>query len=242
MIEVRVPDIGDFKDVPIIAVLVKAGDRVEKEQPIVTLESEKATVDVPSPAGGVVGEVRVKVGDKVSEGSVLLTLETEEHVQSAPRSREERGEQSFTGSADCDVLVLGSGPGGYSAAFRAADLGLKVILVERYKALGGVCLNVGCIPSKALLHVAAIMDEAEALGTHGVTFGQPRRASRLQEAMLKPKEGRPVISISFRKRVVVLGALLVALAAAVSADAALLWASVAVVWVCCSCCWALCQA
>ncbi|MFN2545829.1 MAG: dihydrolipoyl dehydrogenase [Myxococcales bacterium] len=164
--EVRVPDIGDFKDVPIIAVLVKPGDKVEKEQPIVTLESEKATVDVPAPAAGTVAEVRVKVGDKVSEGSVLLVL-TEEG-QSAPRRRRERGEKP-SGSFDCDVLVLGSGPGGYAAAFRAADLGQRVILVERYKALGGVCLNVGCIPSKALLHAAFVMDETRAFG-----FGEPK--------------------------------------------------------------------
>ena len=163
--EVRVPDIGDFKDVPVIAVLVKPGDVVQPEQPIVTLESEKATVDVPAPAAGVVGEVRVKVGDKVSEGSVLLVLE---ESQSAPRSRGEHGEEP-SGDFDCDVLVLGSGPGGYAAAFRAADLGQKVILVERYKALGGVCLNVGCIPSKALLHAAFVMDEMRHFG-----FGEPK--------------------------------------------------------------------
>ena len=171
--EVRVPDIGDFKDVPIIAVLVKSGDRVEKEQPIVTLESEKATVDVPAPAAGVVGDVRVKVGDKVSEGSVLLVLEEQEQKQSTPRRREER-EEKPSGGFDCDVMVLGSGPGGYAAAFRAADLGQKVILVERYKELGGVCLNVGCIPSKALLHIAFVMDEARAFAAHGVAFGEPR--------------------------------------------------------------------
>jgi dihydrolipoamide dehydrogenase len=203
--EVRVPDIGDFKDVPIIAVLVKAGDKIEKEQPIVTLESDKATVDVPSPAAGTVAQVRVKVGDKVSEGSVLLTLEAKEQAaapreeprQAAPReeprpaaprqeSRPPPREESRPaptaegpkrapeGRFDCDVLVLGSGPGGYAAAFRAADLGQRVVLVERYKALGGVCLNVGCIPSKALLHVAGLMDEARALATHGVSFGDAR--------------------------------------------------------------------
>jgi dihydrolipoamide dehydrogenase len=205
--EVRVPDIGDFKDVPIIAVLVKAGDRIEPEQPLVTLESDKATVDVPAPAAGKVSEVRVKVGDKVSEGTVLLILEATEEAAaparpaepaapSPPRGEEPRqtpareapsrpqpppGEEprpapakSAGGPFDCDVVVLGSGPGGYSAAFRAADLGQRVVLVERYKALGGVCLNVGCIPSKALLHVAGLMDEARALASHGVSFGDAR--------------------------------------------------------------------
>ena len=197
MTEVRVPDIGDFKDVPIIAVLVKAGDRIEKEQPIVTLESDKATVDVPAPMAGTVSEVRVKVGDKVSEGSVLIALEEsqeaaaprpeepsrptrQEEPSRPPPAKEERpaparsSEKPAEGKFDCDVLVLGSGPGGYSAAFRAADLGKRVVLVERYKALGGVCLNVGCIPSKALLHVAGLMDEARALAAHGVSFSDAR--------------------------------------------------------------------
>ena len=187
--EVRVPDIGDFTDVPIIAVLVKAGDRIEKEHALVTLESEKATVDVPAPAAGTVREVKVKVGDKVAEGSLLLILDTaEKEPPPAPEEREvkepppaAKGQARQSGSEvkpsssyDCDVLVLGSGPGGYSAAFRAADLGQKTILVERYPALGGVCLNVGCIPSKALLHVAAVMDEARAMGAHGVSYAEPK--------------------------------------------------------------------
>jgi len=197
--EVRVPDIGDFKDVPIIAVLVKAGDRIEKEQPLVTLESDKATVDVPSPAAGTVSQVRVKVDDRVSEGSVILMLEAAETAAASPAAEEaspaaqseaprpppardgprrseaaEGPRRSAAGAVDCDVLVLGSGPGGYAAAFRAADLRKRVIMVERYKALGGVCLNVGCIPSKALLHVAALMDEARALAAHGVSFGDAR--------------------------------------------------------------------
>ena len=190
--DVRVPDIGDFKDVPVIAVLVKAGDKVEKEQSLVTLESDKATVDVPAPVAGTVREVRVKVSDKVSEGTVLLVLEEagaqaeapKEQEQHPPRSREEREEkpvprpgskpEAAHGAFDCDVLVLGSGPGGYAAAFRAADLGQKVILVERYPALGGVCLNVGCIPSKALLHVAALIEEARGLSAHGIAFGEPK--------------------------------------------------------------------
>ena len=198
MTEVRVPDIGDFKDVPVIEVLVKPGDRVEKEQALVTLESDKATMDVPSPSAGTVAQLRVKVGDKVSEGSVILTLEAAEQA-GPPRSaqpeptaqpeavqpaatRDERRDREATavprrtaaGVYDCDVVVLGSGPGGYAAAFRAADLGQRVMLVERYKALGGVCLNVGCIPSKALLHVASLMDEAQALASHGVSFGDAR--------------------------------------------------------------------
>ncbi len=186
--EVKVPDIGDFKDVPVIEVLVKSGDKVEKEQPLVTLESDKATMDVPSPAAGTVSQVRVKVGDKVSEGSVILMLETAERVPAerppAPQPREEprrppeapaeAPRRAPEGRFDCDVLVLGSGPGGYAAAFRAADLGQRVVLVERYKALGGVCLNVGCIPSKALLHVASLMDEARGLASHGVAFGDAR--------------------------------------------------------------------
>jgi dihydrolipoamide dehydrogenase len=179
--DVTVPDIGDFKDVPIIAVLVKAGDKVEKEQSIVTLESDKATVDVPAPAAGTVKEVKCKVGDKVNQGDLLITLETAKEDAPRPKAEEPKKEEapkapapSEKGKYDCDVLVLGSGPGGYSAAFRAADLGMKVILVERYKALGGVCLNVGCIPSKALLHVASLTDEARALHEHGVSFGEPK--------------------------------------------------------------------
>ena len=188
--DVKVPDIGDFKDVPGIEVLVKAGDKVEKEQPLVTLESDKATMDVPSPAAGTVSQLRVKVGDKVSEGSILMTLEGGEQAAAPPRREEARPpaareeprapqtaespKRAPEGKFDCDVLVLGSGPGGYSAAFRAADLGQRAVLVERYKALGGVCLNVGCIPSKALLHVASVMDEARALSSHGVSFGDAR--------------------------------------------------------------------
>ncbi len=188
--DVKVPDIGDFKDVPVIEVLVKAGDKVEKEQPLVTLESDKATMDVPSPAAGTVSQLRVKVGDKVSEGSILMTLEGGEQAAAPPRREEARPpaareeprapqtaespKRAPEGKFDCDVLVLGSGPGGYSAAFRAADLGQRAVLVERYKALGGVCLNVGCIPSKALLHVASVMDEARALSSHGVSFGDAR--------------------------------------------------------------------
>ncbi len=183
--EVKVPDIGDFKDVEVIEVLVKPGDPVAKEQSLITLESDKATMEIPSPGAGVVKELRVKVGDKVSKGSAILMLETEEKKQAAeqkPQTATPPGTPSplvggaKAGEADieCDVVVLGAGPGGYSAAFRAADLGLKTVLVERYPALGGVCLNVGCIPSKALLHAAAVMDAARGLAAHGITFGEPK--------------------------------------------------------------------
>ena len=179
--EVRVPDIGDFKNVEVIEVLVKPGDAVSKEQSLITLESDKATMEIPSPDAGVVKELRIKVGDKVSQGSPILLLEGQEarteaptrpRVPEAPRPAEPA--PSSGADVDCDVVVLGSGPGGYSAAFRAADLGLKTVLIERYPTLGGVCLNVGCIPSKALLHTAAVIDAAKALAAHGVAFGEPK--------------------------------------------------------------------
>ncbi len=177
-IEVKVPDIGDFRDVDVIEVLVKPGDRVDKEQSLISLESDKATLEIPSPAAGVVQTVTVKVGDKVSQGSPILVLEAA--AVSAPAAPPAPASAptvraAGTGTADyeCEVLVLGAGPGGYSAAFRAADLGLKTLLVERYPMLGGVCLNVGCIPSKALLHVAAVMDEAAHFADLGVAFGAP---------------------------------------------------------------------
>jgi dihydrolipoamide dehydrogenase len=178
-IEVKVPDIGDFKNVEVIEVLVKPGDAVAKEQSLVTLESDKATMEIPSPGAGVVKELRIKVGDKVSQGSPILVLESgqaEKKAEAPKASPTPTGAPTTSAAADleCDVLVLGAGPGGYSAAFRAADLGLKTVLVERYPTLGGVCLNVGCIPSKALLHTAAVMDAARDLADHGVTFGQPK--------------------------------------------------------------------
>jgi dihydrolipoamide dehydrogenase len=171
-IEVKVPDIGDFKDVEVIEVLVKPGEAVAKEQSLITLESDKATMEIPSPEAGVVKALKLKPGDKVSQGSPILVLESSEaKAEPAPAARPEaKGESDF----ECDVLVLGAGPGGYSAAFRAADLGLKTVLVERYPSLGGVCLNVGCIPSKALLHTAAVMDAARALSAHGVAFSEPK--------------------------------------------------------------------
>jgi len=197
-VEVKVPDIGDFTDVPVIEVFVKPGDTVAAEDSLVTLESDKATMDVPAPSAGKIEKVLVKVGDKVSEGTLIAILASAEAgatkpvaAPSAPASAAPApakpappapaaapipGAATYTGKADieCGMLVLGSGPGGYSAAFRAADLGLKTVLVERYAALGGVCLNVGCIPSKALLHIAGVMDETKTLAEHGIAFGDPK--------------------------------------------------------------------
>jgi dihydrolipoamide dehydrogenase len=186
-IDIKVPDIGDFKDVEIIEVLVKPGDTIKAEQSLITVESDKASMEIPSSHAGVVRELKVKLGDKVSEGSVVLTLDAE---QSAAREAAEaikaaastvaattaQQPAQHAGGADieCDMLVLGAGPGGYSAAFRAADLGMNTVLVERYPTLGGVCLNVGCIPSKALLHTAAIMDEVKQLAHHGIAYEPPK--------------------------------------------------------------------
>ena len=189
-IEIKVPDIGDFKDVPVIEVLVRPGDVVNAEDPLVTLESDKATMDVPSPVAGTVTEVRLKVGDKVSEGTVVA-LVSAGVAAAAPAAAPVPAATAaattappaaapvaarFSGKADMEaaMLVLGAGPGGYSAAFRSADLGMKTVLVERYATLGGVCLNVGCIPSKALLHVAAVIEEAGHAAAAGVTFAPPR--------------------------------------------------------------------
>jgi dihydrolipoamide dehydrogenase len=193
--EVKVPDIGDFGDVPVIEILVAVGDTVAPEDPLVTLESDKATMDVPAPFGGTITKLSVSIGDHVSEGSVLLEMETEGSDQSdAPEEQtpatpepaatepaaSEPAPQPATpapapdGGYDAEVVVIGSGPGGYSAAFRAADLGLKTVLVERYPTLGGVCLNVGCIPSKALLHAARVITEAEEMSEHGIAFGKPK--------------------------------------------------------------------
>ncbi len=224
MIEIKVPDIGDFDEVAVIELLVKAGDTIKSEQSLITVESDKASMEIPSSHAGVVKELRVKLGDKVKEGSVVLVLEGEASdtagagsgASSAAAASATTASQAnvaanssavtasvgsgngspatssaasqstpttpaptaaaFGGSADieCDVLVLGGGPGGYSAAFRAADLGLSVVIVERYATLGGVCLNVGCIPSKALLHVASVMDEVSHMADLGVDFGKPK--------------------------------------------------------------------
>src|SRR5438477_1589061 len=173
-IEVKVPDIGDFKDVEVIEVLVKPGDAVAKEQSLITLESDKATMEIPSPGAGVVKELRIKLGDKVSQGSPILVLESAQPQKRPAAPQPAPPAPSASADLECDIVVLGAGPGGYSAAFRAADLGLKTVLVERYPTLGGVCLNVGCIPSKALLHTAAVMDAARGLADHGVTFGEPK--------------------------------------------------------------------
>ena len=193
-IEVKVPDIGDFKDVDVIEVFVKAGDKIEAEQSLITLETDKAAMEVPSPAAGVVKSLKVKVGNKVSEGSVILILESSAPVDvpvakpetpasatpakspsPAPSQAHAPAAQSFKkGDIHAEVLVLGAGPGGYTAAFRAADLGKQVVLVEKFASLGGVCLNVGCIPSKALLHVAKVISEAEEISHSGVTFAKPK--------------------------------------------------------------------
>jgi dihydrolipoamide dehydrogenase len=192
--QVTVPDIGDFDAVPVIEILVAIGDEVAVEDPLVTLESDKATMDVPAPMAGTVEKLEVSVGDRVSQGSLLMTLSTGE-ADSAPESDASSGSKSDGASAtqaavtsepppspgggdgddrDFQVVVLGSGPGGYTAAFRAADLGLTVALIERYERLGGVCLNVGCIPSKALLHAARVIAEAQEMGEHGISFGAPK--------------------------------------------------------------------
>ncbi len=189
--EIRVPDIGDFTDVPVIEIHVSAGDEVAVEDPLVTLESDKATMDLPAPQAGVVKQLRVSIGDRVSEGSVLLTLDassdgggptdkatpkkstpTEEQPEEAP-PRPPGPAPGGDGERDAHVLVIGSGPGGYTAAFRASDLGLRTVMVERYETLGGVCLNVGCIPSKALLHAARVIAEAEEMSEHGIAFAKP---------------------------------------------------------------------
>jgi dihydrolipoamide dehydrogenase len=182
-IEVKVPDIGDFKDVEIIEVHVKAGDTLAPEDPMITLESDKAAMEVPAPEAGTVEEVKVEAGGRVSEGDVILLLETAEAAtkdepkeakkEEKPKQVAAAAPQAGKGDIQAEVLVLGSGPGGYTAAFRAADLGKKVVLVERYPTLGGVCLNVGCIPSKALLHAAKVIAEAREMGEHGLSFARP---------------------------------------------------------------------
>src|SRR6478672_848771 len=206
IVEVKVPDIGDFKEVEVIELMVKPGDTVKVDQSLITVESDKASMEIPSSHAGVVKELKIKVGDKVSEGSLLLMLEASGAAAPAPAASNAGSTGSgspnasagyggftppaaapapapasapqaaaFAGQADiqCDMLVLGAGPGGYSAAFRAADLGMATVLVERYSTLGGVCLNVGCIPSKALLHVAAVVDETQAMAAHGISFAKP---------------------------------------------------------------------
>ena len=205
LIEVKVPDIGDFKNIPVIEVLVKPGDKVEKEDSLITLESDKATMEVPSPVAGIIKELKIKPGDKLSEGSLILMLESASSAApaqkaDAPAQKPEAPAQKteapksppapvstpakapsatsstavIKGDIHAEVVVLGSGPGGYTAAFRAADLGKQTVLIERYPVLGGVCLNVGCIPSKALLHAARVVAEAEEMGHFGLAFGKPK--------------------------------------------------------------------
>ncbi|AWL96908.1 dihydrolipoyl dehydrogenase [Bradyrhizobium ottawaense] len=181
-VEVKVPDIGDFKDVAVIEVMVKPGETVAVDTSLIMVESDKASMEIPSSHAGVVREVRVKVGDKVSEGAVILMLEAAgaaatpppAPAAAAPAATPVAAFHSGKADMECDMLVLGAGPGGYSAAFRAADLGMKTVLVERYDTLGGVCLNVGCIPSKALLHTASVVDEVKHLPDHGISFGAPQ--------------------------------------------------------------------
>ena len=195
-LEIKVPDIGDFKDIDVIEVLVKPGDTVQKETSLITVESDKATMEIPSPAAGVVRELKLKIGDKVSEGSLILLLEAaasaaaavQTQAASAPAGPASSGDGAASSGISAgarpaapsaedlhaEVVVLGAGPGGYTAAFRAADLGKKVVLIERYAALGGVCLNVGCIPSKALLHAAKVVTEAEEMAHSGIDFGKPK--------------------------------------------------------------------
>jgi dihydrolipoamide dehydrogenase len=205
-VEVKVPNIGDFKDVEVIELLVKAGDTIKVDQSLATVESDKASMEIPSTHAGVVKEVKIKVGDKVNEGSLLLMVEEGAGAEAAaapapaaaapaaapaaaapaaaaPAAAAPKAPaapapaaSSYSGQVDveCDMMVLGAGPGGYSAAFRAADLGMNTVLVEKYSTLGGVCLNVGCIPSKALLHVAAVIDETATMAKHGVTFAAPQ--------------------------------------------------------------------
>lgn len=194
---IKVPDIGDFSEIPVIEILVKVGDVIKKEQPLIVLESDKATMEVPSDVDGTVLSIEVKMGDLISMGSVVAhvkptltssaatpsispspaqnepakpVLPTPQVTVSAPQAGAYQGSVQH----ECQLLVLGSGPGGYSAAFRGADLGMKTILVERYATLGGVCLNVGCIPSKALLHTAAVMEEVKSMAKHGISYGQPQ--------------------------------------------------------------------
>ena len=203
-IDIKVPDIGDFKDVPVIEVLVKVGDTVTKEQSLITVESDKATMEIPSPEAGVITSLSVKLGDVMNTGVVIGMIEVagaaapstapvatpaaQIATAPSPETRSQSASQagmSVTaaptkasgvpqGDIHAQVLVLGAGPGGYTAAFRAADLGKKVVLIERYPTLGGVCLNVGCIPSKALLHAAKVITEAEEMEHNGITFGKAK--------------------------------------------------------------------
>jgi len=184
--KILLPDIGDFQNVDVIDVLVKVGDQIKKDDSLITLESDKASMDIPSPEAGVVEKVFIKVGDKVNKGDDILSITTsniKENIGNKEQNKKpdepkktpsiEASKETITTDHACEVVVLGSGPGGYTAAFRAADLGKKVILIERYSTIGGVCLNVGCIPSKALLHSAKVITDAEETSQHGISFNKP---------------------------------------------------------------------
>ena len=195
--DIQVPDIGDFDEVAVIELLVKVGDTVAVDQSLITVESDKASMEIPSSHVGVVTALKVKLGDKVKQGSVIASLDAviaseAKQPQTASASGLAVTESVIASAAkqsrDYDLLILGGGPGGYSAAFRAADLGLKVAIVERYAELGGVCLNVGCIPSKALLHVAAVMDEVSHLSAVGIDFGKPAKLPKQGECEHRQKK------------------------------------------------------
>ena len=183
--KIHIPNIGDFDSVEVIEVMVKVGDKINIEDSLITVESDKASMDIPSPASGLIKSIDIKVGDEVKEGSLILSIDSEIEGSSGKKAPEEKKQttqkkevqpapQGEKSDEEYDVAVLGSGPGGYTAAFRAADLGLKVVLIERYTTIGGVCLNVGCIPSKALLHTAKVITDAEDTASHGVSFTQPK--------------------------------------------------------------------
>ena len=204
LIEVLVPDIGNFDSVDVIEVLVKVGDTIAKEDSLITVESDKASMDIPASQAGVVKEIKVKVGDKVSKGSLILLIEAEAATGAATQQIATPAAASApvatvaapapvapAGNNDMNtqVVVLGSGPGGYTAAFRAADLGKQVVLIERYATLGGVCLNVGCIPSKALLHTAKVITEAEDTSHHGVSLSLIHILNQIQRAFKDKQDG-----------------------------------------------------
>ena len=183
--KIHIPNIGDFDSVEVIEIMVKVGDKINIEDSLITVESDKASMDIPSPASGLIRSLDIKVGDEVKEGSLILSIDSEiedtsevkapaEKKQTSQKKETQPSPQNEKSDEEYDVAVLGSGPGGYTAAFRAADLGLKVVLIERYTTIGGVCLNVGCIPSKALLHTAKVITDAEDTASHGVSFSQPK--------------------------------------------------------------------
>ena len=197
--KIHIPNIGDFDSVEVIEVIVKVGDKINIEDSLINVESDKASMDIPSPASGLIKSIDIKVGDEVKEGSLILSIDSkiedssgkkapEEKKQTTQKKEVQSAPQGDKSDEEYDVAVLGSGPGGYTAAFRAADLGLRVALVERYTTIGGVCLNVGCIPSKALLHTAKVITDAEDTASHGVSFTQPKidlEQLSLQVALLR---------------------------------------------------------